>query len=92
MVLRLRAQVLEDRLLPEALHVVPVINHPVPNGIVHAIARRPRVRKCLIADEEVEVLDSPLRREVPGLGWDSRPAARLRCRPACRNGSGVDAV
>ena len=71
MVLWLRAQVLEDRLLPVAFHMVPVLNLPMTNGIVHAIAWRLRVRKCLIADEEVEVLNPALGREVSGSRWYS---------------------
>ena len=60
MILRFCAEVLEDRLLPVALHVVPVLDLTVSNGVVDAIAWGLRVRECLVADEEIKVLDSPL--------------------------------
>lgn len=69
MVLWLRAQILEDRLLPVALHVVPVVNHAVADGVVHSVSRRLRVGECLIADEEIKILNTPLRRKV---AWFAR--------------------
>lgn len=51
--------------------MVPVLNLPMTNGIVYAIAWRLRVRKCLVADEEVEVLNPALGREVSGSRWYS---------------------
>lgn len=54
------SEVLEDRLFPEPLHVIPIINLAVSNGIVYAIARRCRVRDGFIADEEVKILNTAL--------------------------------
>lgn len=59
-ILRFCPQVLEDRLLPVPLHVVPVLNLTMPNRIVHAISRGLRVRQGLIADEEIKVFNTPL--------------------------------
>jgi len=61
MILRLRAQILEDRLFPVTLHMIPVVNHSMSNGIVDAVARSLGVGECLIADEEVKVLNTPFR-------------------------------
>ena len=79
MILRFCAEVLEDRLLPVALHVVPVINHAMADRIVHAVAWCPRVCECLIADEEVEIFDPSLGCKVSGLGGNSRSAGSLGC-------------
>lgn len=72
MVLWLRTQVLEDRLLPVSFHVIPVLNLPMADGIIHAVAWGLRIRECFIADEEVEVLDPTLGREVSGSRWYGR--------------------
>ena len=37
MILRLRPEILEDTLLPEPFHVVPIVNHAVFNGIVERV-------------------------------------------------------
>lgn len=37
-VFRLSPQVLEDALLPEALHVVPVVDHSVLDGVVKGVS------------------------------------------------------
>ena len=72
-VLWLRAQILEDRLLPVALHVVPVVNHAVADGVVHPVPRRLRVGEGLIPDEEIKILNTPLRRKV---AWFARNSGR----------------
>jgi hypothetical protein len=54
------AQILEDRLLPVAFHVVPVINHAVSNGVMDSIAGCLGVGESLVADEEVKVLHASL--------------------------------
>ena len=61
-IFRLGPQVLEDRLLPVPLHVIPVLNLAMTDRIVDAVSRSLRVRKCLVADEEIKILDSALRR------------------------------
>lgn len=66
-VLRLGPQVLEDSLLPVSLHVIPVINHAVADGVVHAVPGRLGVRERLVTDEEIEVFDSAFGREVSRL-------------------------
>ena len=76
-VLWLRAQILEDRLLPVALHVVPVVNHAVADGVVHPVPRRLRVGEGLIADEEVEVFDTTLGCKMAGFGRNSWCTRRL---------------
>ena len=58
MVFRLGAEILEDRLLPVAFHVVPVVDHAVANGVVDAIAGRLGVREGFVANEEIEVFDA----------------------------------
>lgn len=74
MVLGLSTQVLEDRLLPVSLHIIPVVDHTMSNGIVHAIAGCLRVREGLIADEEIEVFNPAFACEMSWLGrygWSS---------------------
>ena len=61
MILWLRAQILEDRLLPVTLHMIPIVNHSMSDGIVDAVAWRLGVGEGFIADEEVEVLNTPFR-------------------------------
>ena len=72
MVLGLRPQVLEDRLLPVTLHMVPVVDHTVANGVVDAIAGCLGIRQCFVADKEIEVFDASFRCKAPGLCWDRR--------------------
>lgn len=36
-ILRLRAQILKDSLLPEALHQVPILDDTMTDGVVYAI-------------------------------------------------------
>lgn len=62
MVFWLCSQVLEDRLLPVPLHVIPVFNLAVSDGVVDSISGCLRVGEGLIADEEIEVLYPSLRR------------------------------
>lgn len=70
MVLWLGAEVLEDALLPVALHLVPVVNLAVLDRVVDGV--RLGVGEGLVADEKVEVLDAALAREVAR----RRPEAR----------------
>ena len=88
MVLRLRAEVLEDRLFPVALHVIPIINHPMANRVVNAVSWRLCIGERLVSDEEVEVLDPAFRGKVARLcrHCGSRSAG-LGGRSAGRNGS-----
>jgi hypothetical protein len=72
MVLWLRPEVLEDRLFPVTLHVIPVIDLTMANRIVDTVSWRLRISKRLIANEKVEVLDPALRGEMTGLGWYCR--------------------
>jgi hypothetical protein len=69
MVLRLCAEVLEDRLFPVSFHVVPVVDLTMANRVVDTISRCLRVSKCFVANEEVEVLDPALRGEIARLCW-----------------------
>ena len=64
MVFRLGAEILEDRLLPVAFHVIPVVNHAVADGVVDAIAGRLGVCEGFIANEEIEVFDAAFRSEM----------------------------
>ena len=80
-VLGLCTQVLEDRLLPVSLHVVPVLDLAMADGVVDAVARGLSVGECFIAYEEVEVLDAAFRRKMSGFGWECWACAtRLRSR------------
>lgn len=72
MVLRLRPEVLEDRLFPVTLHVIPVIDLTMANRIVDTISWRLRISKRLVANEKVEVLDPALRGEIARFGWYCR--------------------
>ena len=59
-VLGLCTQVLEDRLLPVPLHVIPVIYLTMSNGVVDAISRSLRIRNSFVADEEIKILYTTL--------------------------------
>lgn len=48
-VLRLRPQILEDALLPEPLHQIPVFHHAVTDGVLARIA----YLVCLVANVEI---------------------------------------
>lgn len=58
MILRLRAQILEDSLLPIPLHVIPVIDHPMSNWIVDTVAWGFSIRERLVSNEEIEIFYS----------------------------------
>lgn len=64
MIFWLGPQIFEDGLLPVSLHVVPIVDHAVANGVVHAIPWRLCVRERFIADKEIEILDAAFRREM----------------------------
>jgi hypothetical protein len=72
MVLWLRPEVLEDRLFPVTLHVIPVIDLTMANRIRDTVSWRLRISKRLVANEKVEVLDPALRGEIARLGWYCR--------------------
>jgi len=72
MVLWLRPEVLEDRLFPVTLHVIPVIDLTMANRIVDTVSWRLRIGERLVANEKVEVLDPALRGEIARLGWYCR--------------------
>lgn len=85
MVFGFSAQILEYRLLPIPLHMVPIIDHTVSDRIVHSISRRFGIRKRLIADEEIQIFDPPFRGEVTGFGRNlGSSAGRLSNGPAAR--------
>lgn len=61
MVFRLDAEVLEDRVRPEAFHGIPVLDLTMANGVVDAITRSAGSSESLISDEEIQVLRTTLR-------------------------------
>ena len=69
MVLRLCTEILEDRLFPVPLHVIPVVDLTMANRVVDTVSRRLRISKRFIANEEVKVLDPSLRGEIARLCW-----------------------
>ena len=73
MVLRLCAEILEDRLLPVPLHVVPVVNLSMANGVVDAIARGLSIGNSLISNEEVKIFYPSFGSEVARFGGYCRP-------------------
>ncbi|KAI3480684.1 hypothetical protein L1887_57163 [Cichorium endivia] len=92
-VLWLCTEVLEDALLPEALHVVPVFDETVADGLVHLVGLC--ICVGLVADEEVEILDAAFGGErggggksagFAGHGWPRTGSAR----GACCGGAGGD--
>ena len=54
--LRLASQVIEKAPLPEALHVIPVLDEPMPDGVVDGV--RAGAADGLVADVEVEVRET----------------------------------
>ena len=60
MVLRLCTKVLEDGLLPVTLHIIPVVDLTMTNGIADSIAWGLRIGECFIADEEIKILYTTL--------------------------------
>ena len=84
MIFRLSPEVLEDRLLPVPLHVIPVLYLTMPDRIVDAISWGLRVREGFVADEEVEILDAALGCEMTGLGRQSRSRATCLRRGSAR--------
>jgi hypothetical protein len=89
MVLRLGAEVLEDRLLPVTFHVIPVVDHTMANRVVDTVSRRLGIGERLIADEEVEIFDPALRGKMARLCWYCRSrSAGLGGRSTGRDGSG----
>ena len=62
--------ILEDALLPESLHQIPIIDSTMSNRILHRVSLR--ICYGFIADEEIKVLDAALGREMAGFGCDWR--------------------
>ena len=60
MILGLRTKVFKDGLLPVTLHMVPILNLTMTNGVVYSIARCLRVRESFVTYEEVKVLYAAL--------------------------------
>lgn len=65
MIFRFCFHILEDALLPEPFHQVPIVNCPMTNGVLNGIGLR--ICYCLISNEEIEVLDAAFRGQVPWL-------------------------
>lgn len=55
MIFGLASQVFENRVLPEPLHVIPVFNLTVSNGIVDRVGRAVGGGEGLVANVKVEV-------------------------------------
>lgn len=75
MIFGLSSKILEDRLLPVSLHIVPIVDHTMADGVVDAISRSLLIRNGLVTDEEVEVFDTSLGRKITRLGWYGRACA-----------------
>lgn len=60
----LHAEVLKNRVRPKALHVVPVLDLPVSNGVVHTVPGAIASSQSLITNEEIQVLGTTLSRQV----------------------------
>jgi len=68
-VLRLGAEVLEDRLFPVAFHVIPVVDLTMADRVVDTVSWCLGISERFVTDKEVEVLDPALRGEMPRLCW-----------------------
>lgn len=79
MIFRFSSKVLEDTLFPITLHMIPVLNHAVPNRIIDAVGLR--VGHGLVPDMEIEILDAALGGKMRGLRWNRRapPTRAGRC-------------
>ena len=64
MILWLRSQILEDRLFPVPLHIIPVVDLSMSDRIANTISWSFRVGDGLVADEEVEIFHSAFRRKM----------------------------
>ena len=65
--------------------MVPVVDHTMSDRIMHTVSRRLRIRKRLVANEEIQIFDAALRGEVPRFGRDrGSSAGRLGGGPAAR--------
>ena len=73
MVFWLCTKILEYRLLPVPLHVVPVLNLTMANGVVDAIARGLSIGNSLISNEEVKIFYPSFGSEVARFGGYCRP-------------------
>lgn len=58
MIFRFSTKILEDRLFPVSLHMIPIIYHPMSDRIMYSIARSFGICESLVADEEIEVFDT----------------------------------
>lgn len=57
-VFRLGSKILEDALLPEAFHVIPVLNQAVLDWLIHLVGLG--IGISLITDEEVKIFNASL--------------------------------
>lgn len=64
MVFGFDTEVFENRIGPETLHVIPVLDLSVTNRVVHTVSGTVASSQRLIANEEVQVLGTTLRRQV----------------------------
>lgn len=78
MILWLRSKILEYRLFPVPLHMIPVVNHSMTNGIMDSVAWRLRVGQRFIADEEIEIFYTAFRRQMTGFGRNGWASSSLR--------------
>ena len=93
MVLRLGAEVLEDRLFPVAFHVIPVVDLTMANRVGDTVSWCLGIGERFVTDKEVEVLDPALRGEMARLRRYCRSrSARLGGRSTSRDGSWENAV
>lgn len=60
MVFGLDTKVLKNRIRPKSLHVIPVLDLAVSDGIVDAITGATTSGQSLITDEEIQVLGATL--------------------------------
>jgi hypothetical protein len=86
MVFWLCSEILEDSLLPVPFHVVPIIDHSLPDGIIYSISWRLRICKRFVTDEEVKVFYTTFRCQMSGLRWYGGACSGCLC---CR-ASGCD--
>jgi len=77
-ILGFSSEVLEDRLLPISLHMIPVINHSMPDWVVYTISRCPLICDRFVSDEEIQVLHSTLGCEIAWFRWNGRPRSSSR--------------
>lgn len=91
MIFGLDAQILENRVGPEALHMIPVFNLAVSNGVVNAVSRSAGSGQGLVSNEEIQVLSSAFSRQMrAGTTSGTTQESRLAC--DCRSSRGRGAA